>query len=852
MLINYVPGEECRVAVVSDNKLQALHVERTNAVSHVGNIYLGKVVNVEPSIQAAFIDFGADHNGFLHISDLHPQYFPSQDEDATERIGKKTPHRQRPPIQAALKKGQRLIVQVLKEGIGTKGPTLTSYLSIPGRCLVMLPQMDRVGVSRKVEDEELRRKMRQTLDQLELPEGFGFILRTAGIDRSKAELKRDLAYLNRLWKDMQRRLDAGEKPRLLYAESDLLLRALRDMLTTDVDEIVIDDVSALRRAHRFLKIFAPRSAPKLLHYDADVPMFHAFGVEEQIKSIHARRAPLPSGGYLIIDETEALVAIDVNSGRMRSHGDAETTAYKTNIEAVDEICRQLRLRDLGGQVVLDLIDMRSRAHRRDVEQRLRAELKKDNARSKALPISQFGMVELTRQRMRGSHRSAHFSECPACEGTGLVQRPDSVANEAVRDLTSLLQHERVHKVELVVSPRVASELLSTKRRRINRIEWMTGKRVNVRVSETIPVDRVTFHAYDDRDADVDIERLPALEPPTDLKQWTERGRSSKEDWAVDTLEEASREAAELERRTEEEIARAEAEAHAAAPLHPLEKADEEGIGEQQDGGGGKKRRRRRRRKRQSSGDQQSEQQVQDESGQSAERQAESAKDADDASTEKENKPARGRKRGGRRRRRGGKQKTEQRAEGDQQTEPKAGEDESPTRSEQSPDEADDGAPTKGTAGPSDSEQASSHADGERKKKKRGRRGGRRKRKKSERDAESPAASTQAESSEPAPEGPPRIEVDPDAVVQPAAAVFPPRGDSWDLDPVVVAAGEQADAVPTPTNEPARDQSEADAEAGGKKKRRKTSSRSGRTGSPATKKPRKTSKKTGEGQPPSED
>ncbi|MEM9082106.1 MAG: ribonuclease E/G, partial [Planctomycetota bacterium] len=224
MLINYVPGDECRVSLVQDGQLEEIHTEFANSESIVGNIYVGKVTNVEASIQAAFVDFGFHTNGFLHISDLHPQYFPGEDDDTTEKIGKKTPRRERPAIQQALKKGQRVLVQVIKEGINTKGPTLTSYLSIPGRYMVMLPQMDKVGVSRKVEDEDERREMRKILDALDLPEGFGFILRTAGMNRTKTELKRDLAYLQRLWKDIDRRLKGGDKPRLLYAESDLMMR----------------------------------------------------------------------------------------------------------------------------------------------------------------------------------------------------------------------------------------------------------------------------------------------------------------------------------------------------------------------------------------------------------------------------------------------------------------------------------------------------------------------------------------------------------------------------------------------------------------------------------------------------
>ncbi len=533
LVINYVPGEECRVAVLRDSRLEEFHAERVESASHVGNIYVGRVANVEPQIQAAFIDFGLEHNGFLHISDLHPRYFPGEDGEATERVGKKTPRRDRPPIQECLRRGQEVAVQVLKEGVGTKGPTVTSYLSVPGRFLVMMPQMDKVGVSRKVEDEETRRKMREILDQLELPEGFGFIVRTAGMDRNKTELKRDLAYLQRLWKDIEKRWKANTgKPRLLYSESDLLVRTLRDILTSDMQRVVVDNELALARAARFLKIVSPRSTTSLVHYTGKTPIYHALGVEEQIQRIHAREVPLPSGGRLVIDETEALVAIDVNSGKSRDARDAETNAFRTNLEAADEICRQLRLRDLGGIVINDLIDMRSLKHRREVEGRFRENLKRDRARSSITAISQFGILEMTRQRMRGSHESIHFAGCQTCRGRGLVQRPDSVASDALRDMAAILDHDRVSRVEMVVNPRIAGELLSGKRRSLSRLERAMNKRVDVRVSEAVPIDRVTFYAYDERGADVDVaklsvrkasaDQLVAVEVAGDVDNWADQ------------------------------------------------------------------------------------------------------------------------------------------------------------------------------------------------------------------------------------------------------------------------------------------------------------------------------------------
>ncbi|MBX3386278.1 MAG: Rne/Rng family ribonuclease [Phycisphaeraceae bacterium] len=584
MVINYVPGEECRVALVEGGRLEEFHAERMDNASHVGNIYVGKVLNVEAGIQAAFVDFGLEANGFLHVTDLHPRYFPGEDNETTERVGKKTPRRERPPIQACLKRGQEIAVQVLKEGVGSKGPTVTSYLSIPGRFLVMMPLMDKVGVSRKVEDEEQRRKMREILDQLDLPEGFGFILRTAGMDQNKTELKRDLAYLQRLWKDMEKRWKTGSKPRLLYSESDLLVRALRDMLSSDVDRIVVDNESAVNRAARFLKIVAPRTTTKLVRYTGKTPIYHAMGIEPQIQTIHAREVPLQSGGRLVIDETEALVAIDVNSGRMRDAKDAETTAYRTNMEAADEIARQLRLRDVGGVIVNDFIDMRSLKHRRELEQRFKENLKKDRARTTTATVSPFGVIEMTRQRMRGSHESQHFATCPSCRGRGLLQRPDSVAADALRELTALLDHERVYRVEMVVHPRIAGELLSTKRRSLSRVERTMAKKVDVRVSDAIAVDRVTFYAYDERGADIDAAKLEVRKLDVDLLQPFVAPDSA--DWAMDLEQEAEPEPDEA---VHEQVIE---------PLHPIEMddaavAEQEKIEQEQAEAKGGRRRRRR-------------------------------------------------------------------------------------------------------------------------------------------------------------------------------------------------------------------------------------------------------------------
>ena len=497
MLINFVPDEECRIAIVEGGVLEEYYQERASSESHVSNIYKGRVTNVESSIQAAFVDFGLDRNGFLHISDLHPKYFPGDAREEFEKVGSKTPRRDRPPIQKCLRRGQEVLVQVLKEGIGSKGPTLTSYLSIPGRFLVMMPNMTRLGVSRKVDDEEERRNTRDLLRELDPPDGFGFIVRTAGVGQTKTDLKRDLAYLQRLWKNIERKRKRTKGTGELYTESDLIIRTLRDVFTNDIKRIVIDDLDAARRADDFLRVSNPRSKTKVVYYEDPVPLFHRFEIERQIDDINARQVELPSGGSLVIDQTEALVAIDVNSGKSRDAQDAETNAYRTNQEAVDEICRQLRLRDLGGVIVNDLIDMRQQKHRRTIEQRIRNNLKKDRARTRIGAISQFGILEMTRQRMRPSLKKSIYNECSHCAGTGYVKSAESVLLMVMRRLALVMHREDVAKIELTISPDAAFHLLNRKRKHLVGLEARHNKPVLVRVGGHC-IDYVEIAAFDDR------------------------------------------------------------------------------------------------------------------------------------------------------------------------------------------------------------------------------------------------------------------------------------------------------------------------------------------------------------------
>lgn len=511
LVVNDEPGDECRIAILADGRLDSYFSEREATATNVGSIYKGRVMNIEGAIQAAFIDFGSGQNGFLHISDLHPKYFPG--EERTEQVGKKIARSERPLIQQALRKGQEILVQVIKEGLGSKGPTLTSYLSLPGRLLVMMPDMDRVGVSRRVEDEDQRREMRRILDSLELPEGFGFILRTAGFDSTKTELQRDAAYLQRLWDAMEKRSSKTGAPCELYTESDVLIRTLRDQVDSTVESIVVDSPGAFERAKMFLDVIAPKSSGTVQYYNGKVPVFEAFGIERQIDEIHSRVVPLPSGGALVFDQTEALVAIDVNSGRSRSARDSETNAFQTNCEAIEEVCRQLRLRDLGGLIVVDCIDMRFIKHRREVEERLTALLKIDRAKSSFAPISEFGIIEMTRQRMRPSLRKMHYADCTHCTGSGEIRVSGAVAADAMRRIALLFSYTNVHRVELVCSVRVAGELLSNRRRAMHELEERASKRIDVRISEAFAADRIEYYAYDEQNSDLELDRLPAAPRP---------------------------------------------------------------------------------------------------------------------------------------------------------------------------------------------------------------------------------------------------------------------------------------------------------------------------------------------------
>jgi len=544
MLINTVEDQECRIAIVSDTRLDELFIERSESASRVGNIYKGIVTNVEPAIQAAFVDFGLVRNGFLHVSDVHPQYFPAG-ENGSEPVGQKRSHYQRPPIQNCLKRGQEVIVQMTKEGIGTKGPTMTSYLSIPGRFLVMMPGMSRLGVSRKIEDEETRQRAKQILSEITIPDDMGFIVRTAGEGRSKRDIQRDLNYLLRLWKSVKRNIKIAKAPSEIYQESDLVIRTIRDIFDGTIERVICDNEAVAQKAKQFLDVAMPRAKNTVELYSGKDGLFHDYGLENEIEKIYSRRVELKSGGSLVIDQTEALVAIDVNSGRSRQHSDAEMTALKTNTEAAEEISRQLRLRDLGGVVVIDFIDMRLEKNRRTVERTLKDALKPDRAKMKIGRISIFGLLEMTRQRLGPSLKSNIYRICESCDGMGLIKSEQSQSLAIMRNLQRACSNENIDHVEVHVIPSAAHHLANYQRHQLAKLETSTGKTIVIRADAGMSSDEITLLCTNARGSKVMWEQKPGktkgrekletttLDQPPDADKDTEKSQDDVEEKTED-------------------------------------------------------------------------------------------------------------------------------------------------------------------------------------------------------------------------------------------------------------------------------------------------------------------------------
>ncbi len=453
MLINATQPEELRVALVDGQKLFDLDIEVPSRGQKKSNVYKGKITRIEPSLEAAFVDYGAERHGFLPMKEVARTYFREGAGDGGGRVS----------IKEALREGQEIIVQVEKEERGNKGAALTTFISLAGRYLVLMPNNPRAGgVSRRIEGED-RSVVRDAMAQLEYPDTMGLIVRTAGVGRQSEELQWDLDYLLQLWDSIAKASEERPSPFLIYQESNVIIRALRDHLRSDIGEILVDDKEIHQRAVEFMTQVMPHNLSKLKCYDDPVPLFSRYQIESQIESAFQREVTLPAGGAIVIDHTEALISIDINSARATKGSDIEETALNTNLEAADEIARQLRLRDMGGLIVIDFIDMQPTKHQREVENRLRDALRIDRARVQVGRISRFGLLEMSRQRLRPSLGESSQIVCPRCSGQGTVRGVESLALSILRIIEEDAMKEKTGRIIARVPVDVATYLLNEKR-----------------------------------------------------------------------------------------------------------------------------------------------------------------------------------------------------------------------------------------------------------------------------------------------------------------------------------------------------------------------------------------------------
>ncbi|MBW1991784.1 MAG: Rne/Rng family ribonuclease [Deltaproteobacteria bacterium] len=474
MLINAADPEEFRVAILEEGVLEEFALEAASRESTKGNIYKGVVVNIEPSLQAAFVNYGGARHGFLPLSEVHPDYYQ-----------KKPPKKGRLRIQHALRKGQEVIVQVVKEESATKGAYLSTYISLPGRYLVLLTKQSHLGISRKIEQEEERARLKDLAQKLGLPPEMGLIVRTAGAEGNRRNLAKDLQILLKIWQDIQKAAQ-HPAPCLLYKDLDLITRTVRDYFSKEVKTILVDDPEVYHQLRSFLRLVAPHQVRALKLYRDKLPLFVRFQIEEQVERLFEARVPLKSGGSIVINPTEALVAVDVNSGRYTSQKELEETAFKTNVEAAEEIARQLRLRDLGGLVVIDFIDMRDRNHIKAVERTLRQALKKDKARVTVGHISRFGLLELSRQRLRPGAETAAFITCPTCQGKGRTKSIPSLAVGLLRQISLQAAQNQLEEVRVTASEEVANFLFNQKRRELISLEEQYQIKVVINAAHGVP------------------------------------------------------------------------------------------------------------------------------------------------------------------------------------------------------------------------------------------------------------------------------------------------------------------------------------------------------------------------------
>ncbi len=525
MLIDARHPEETRVAVINGQRIEEFDFEAADKRQLKGNIYLAKVTRVEPSLQAAFVEYGGNRHGFLAFSEIHPDYYqiPKEDRDALLREEaelaaddhghdgeegdesddvletgghhdepsdalrrKRMALRRRYKIQEVIRRRQVMLIQVVKEERGSKGAALTTYLSLAGRYCVLMPNTAHGGgISRKISNPADRKRLKQVMADLHLPNGMGAIVRTAGLKRSAADIRRDFDYLTRLWDEIREKTLASQAPALIHEDSGLIKRAIRDVYNREIDQVLVEGRGGFDAAHRFMSMLMPSHAAKVVEYEGSVPLFQRFGVEDQLEAMYQPVVQLKSGGYLVINPTEALVSIDINSGRSTREYGIEETATKTNLEAADEIGRQLRLRDMAGLVVIDFIDMENGSNVRKVEKAMKEALKNDRARVQIGRISSFGLMEMSRQRLRTGILEASTHICPMCEGTGMVRSVSSAALAALRALEAEALRGRHSDLVLRASEEVAVYLLNRKRIELAELEELYGVTIITRPDDSL-------------------------------------------------------------------------------------------------------------------------------------------------------------------------------------------------------------------------------------------------------------------------------------------------------------------------------------------------------------------------------
>lgn len=491
-------GQEKRLAVLENRRLEEFYVERADDVRLVGSIYKGRVNSVLPGIGAAFIDIGLPKNGFLYVSDIvEMEEFdlvgeePPAAGEAPKPAHQGHHHRRHARIDELLKTGQEVLVQVVKEPLGTKGARLTSHVSLPGRYLVLMPTENHLGISKRITDEAERKRLKDILKELRPGnEDIGLIIRTAGLGKEKKEFARDVRYLKHLWQRVKRQTTSAKPPTQVYQEYDMAPRIIRDSFTEDITRIVVDTKDEYRRILHFLRMLVPNLRTRIELYRGEEPLFAREGVEEQIGVLYHRTVKLPSGGSIVIEQTESLVAIDVNSSHYTGRKNLEETAFLVNQEAAVEVARQLRLRDVGGIIVIDFIDVESPAHRREVLATLEQALKRDRAKTNIVSFSELCLVEMTRQRMRRSVQSFSHQACPYCEGRGMVKSVATVSIEALRQVRRSLKESKRSELELFVHPQVASRLLKEDRNYLSNLERQFHAKVIVMSDPSVHLESV--------------------------------------------------------------------------------------------------------------------------------------------------------------------------------------------------------------------------------------------------------------------------------------------------------------------------------------------------------------------------